>query len=234
MSTRFQWSEIKPFSPTEFSKLSKVFLREKYTEQRGFGVLLRERRDDYIVGDFIEKSISKERIIDPFGKETLFEIPRYRSLSFRVSIAYPQLTLINLHRSVGVFVTFLGDALDNRITITPIVFDLPQVINLLRKNAEVTSVEKLHARNITLTRTISAEAIVQGAEDVTKAAANLIGKKAFLFSSARIQFSLDGNLFSTEIMATGRVRLLKGDDDRFAQAIGGLLTDKQENSPPRR
>lgn len=231
MSTRYQWFGINPFTQNDLQKASEIFVREKYSERRGYGVIVGEVRPDHLSGEFIEKTIIKERIVDPFGKEALFEIPQYRKLSFELTTAYPQLQMINCPRTVGQFLTFVGDCLENRVAITPVSFDIGSVIRLLKSNKGTFAVQKVHARNIILSNTVSAEAVVQGTEDVNRLLTKFVGKHRFELASARMHFSVEDKEYVTEMTSSGRVRLLMGDGNRFGREIRRVLSLLRDQKP---
>lgn len=231
MSTRYQWFRIDPFTQNDLRKASEIFIREKYSERRGYGVIVGEVRPDHLSGEFIEKTILKERIVDPFGKEAIFEIPQYRKLSFELSTTYPQMEMVNCPRTVGQFLTFVGDSLENRVAIAPVSFDVGSVIRLLKANKGAFSVQRVHAKNIVLSTTVSAEAVVQGTEDVNRLLSKFVGKHRFEMASARIHFSMEDKEYLAEMASGGRIRLITGDGPRFGQEIRRVLALLRDEKP---
>jgi len=223
MSTRFQWFRVTPMRQKELKAASERFLKEKYVDSRGFGVLLQDVRSNYLNGQYIEKTIVKQRVVDPFGKETIFEIPQYRTVFFRLASTSPQLELVNPLRSLGQFLTFFGDCTDNATTVEPVSFELAAVCDLLRNDGEEVSARHVSISNIALSNTVSADASIHGEEDVMSSVSSFVGKRRHLFSGAKTRFRLDGDDYCAELNSSGRVRLLLGDAAKFAGAFRRIL-----------
>ena len=223
MSTRFKWFSVSPMRREELKAASERFLKEKYVDSKGFGVLLQDVRSNYLNGQYIEKTIVKERVVDPFGKETVFEIPQYRTVFFRLASSFPQLELVNPLRSLGQFLTFFGDCTDNSTAVEPVIFDLASVCDLLHKDGEQVTVRNASVSNIVLSNTVSADASIHGEEDVMSSVNSFMGKRKYLFSGTKTTFRLAGEDYCAELSSSGRVRLLMGDVAKFTGAFRRIL-----------
>ena len=206
-------------------------LREKFEDSRGIGVLVGEVRSGHITGQFIERTVLKERVVDPFGKETFFEIPRYLSTAFRLSSTYPQLQIADPPRSLGTFTTFLGDCLENKVTIEPIPIKLDRLRGAMGRSAKRVVVLSTVASNISLSNTVAAEATISGEEDVSAFVREFLGRRRYNFATARFQFEVEHEVFCSEVSGSGRVRLIAGEQAAFAVFMRKMLGEIQELKP---
>ena len=217
MTTRLQWFSVTPMREKDIETVHRRFLAEKYSDERGYGVILQEARRSRLRGAYVEKAMIKEFIVDPFGKRTVFEIPRYMSVGFLLTSEYPGLEIVNSPRSIGRFLSFLGDCLENRVAIEPIAFGLVAIQAALKGHTEKVVLQAVSLKDIALSGTVSADADISGTDDVAEFVSQLTGRRRYDYSGARFCVESKGTQYRVEVNSNGKVKVIAGDASEFAR-----------------
>lgn len=232
MATRLQWFSVDPMREKAMEALHARFLAENYSEERGYGVVLQEARRTRLRGAYVEKAMIKEFVVDPFGTKSVFEIPRYMSVGFLLTREYPGLEIANAPRSLGRFLSFLGDCTENRVAIEPIGFGLVAIQAALKRHADNVVVQAVSLRDIVLSGTASADAEISGTDDVSGFVSQLTGYRRYDYFGASLSIESNGSKYQVEVNGNGRVKVIAGNALDFARLFRIVISSMRESAAP--
>lgn len=149
----------------------------EYSEERGHGFLLEERRPTHLLGRHVERTERKFRSVDPFGVEASHSVTVYVSTGFRVCTRGPGLELLAPPRSVRMFVSQLAGLLDFEVPVTGLVVDPLVWLAALENDGWSTSASQVEFRGILFRGGTKGTLRLSGVDDVRAAGRSILGKR---------------------------------------------------------
>lgn len=209
---RIFWFRIKPFSSASLQALASGMLAAKYDDVVGRGYNLSDVRKTWIVGRHIEKEVISRTFEDPTGEEVTSTMESFRATGFTLRTTLPHLEIVDPSRRLSELLTSIGDLLDNRIAISPIVSATGDWLSALRECGGEIETTRIVTSSIALSDSSSVKATFSGKSDVESQMKRLFPKRTVVPDSVSGTINLDG--------ATARFRVGAGGVFRFASHPG--------------
>lgn len=158
--------------------------RGSFTEISDEGFILKRVRDNALDASYVERINFQEIVVDPFGRESVFDRVSYKTVDFSFTSAAPTVTIRNTHRSLNAFVSRLGVLLDFSVSIAPLTVNLFRWTREIEKTLkEPLIVEAVSATRIDLGDSVVAKAVIRGGTDVRKHLDEFLGRRPFRVDS---------------------------------------------------
>ncbi|KQY03684.1 hypothetical protein ASE23_12870 [Rhizobium sp. Root73] len=189
------------------------------------GFVLEQTRENYISGSYYERLSRVERIVDPFGRESVFERLEYRRSEFLIADAYYGLEIVNPNKSVHRLISRLIEVADYRLSLHPASVDpLAWAIACSELVGERYKIETILLADVALEGNATATISVKGGEDALAASRSVLNGRSGKTEKVQIRFAgrLGRALFNANgmvvtsadpsgpIMASARSALLSG------------------------
>lgn len=172
---RYRWFDIKPLNRNSIQRLAEGLLKLGYTDQTGFGFLVDEVRPTVLQARFITRDKVIKMIVGPDGESKEVAYEDYCKVGLRISAFSPALEVCNPTRRISELLSSIGEALDNTISIIPVVPSGLEWIEALGAGTGNVVLTRMAVSGITLTESISVKSIFSGTADVRKAASKHLG-----------------------------------------------------------
>jgi hypothetical protein len=177
---RLRWFNIRPFTAAALRDLAAGMLRSKYDEGFGCGFILGDVRKSAVVGRHIEKEVISRTFQNPLGQEVTSTMESYRMTSFEVRTGSPNLEIVDPSRRLPELLTSIGDLLDNRIAITPIVASTSDWIRVIRDCGAEVETARIVTNSISLSDSTSVRATFVGKSDVEDQVKRLFPRRSVM------------------------------------------------------
>lgn len=171
------------------------------------GFFIDRARDNLAQGRYVEKIVTQETVIDPFGNEQVFDRIGYRQFAFNLRSAFPEIELIDAPRSTQPFISRLLEFTNFNLTVSSLEIDVELWSETIQKKlGDSFRINALQISNLMIHPGISARVILEGEHDVRAAMRSVIrGRK---YTLDRAQFSAASAIGQTqvELFASGAAR----------------------------
>ena len=164
------------------------------------GFVLEQTRENYISGSYFERLSRIEHVVDPFGKESVFERLEYRRSEFLITDAYYGLEIINPNRSIHRLISRLIDVSDYRLSLHPANVDpMTWAITSADLIDEPYKIETIILADVVLGGNATAKIAVQGGDDAVSASRSVLNGRPSKTEKVQIRFAgrLGRALFDT-------------------------------------
>lgn len=196
------------------AKLSQALLARNFDPEMGLGFRVIERTREFISAIFIERIVTQEKIIDPYGSITELETIRYASIKFHLHFRNSDefnylLEVCNPPRSIRSMISNLSDTLSG-ITIGELNFPLIEIYSKVRNEFPRARIIKLKAFNISISNHSDMRIEVNSSVD-----AYIDFKKFFNGNESKLEKIKIENLFSNprNSLEIGTSGLISFDDE---------------------
>jgi len=195
------------------SDIATLLDRHKFSKDQIIGFELTNIQRNKVCGKFIEKIITTEVVIDPFGEEILNHVQRY---SILVRIDTPPRSLKN-------FITTLSDSFGFGFAIEPLEIDILSMIQHLRKESGIKrwSIRKIRIARVAISEASLARIEVVSTKDAYLDLKNNIAIKDATLERATIELRNEENIHEIELTSSG---IISGDLDILDRLMPALQT----------
>ena len=221
--SRYRWFRAE--WPIPMRTLAKRLKAKSFSEKNSDGFIVDRVRDNFIDARYVERIEYIDKILDPFGKELLFDRVEFKQCEFRISVTDPGLELIDAPRGTQGLVSRLLEASDFSLAISPISIDVLKWAERFQKLAQVSgTVDVLQIGALELETGIFAKMAIKGSKDVRKASNVFIGGSKHLVE--KIQIRLSGTNYGTVLLTnTGSAKLDVDDPSELIAKLRESLAD---------
>lgn len=150
------------------AKVTNAILGQTFDLETGRGFIKVSKSKESISGVFIERTISREHTVDPFGATSEMETVRYQSTQIKVYIGFEQsgflLEVIDPPRSIKTLVTELANIL-NQLTVKELAFPILKIYERLKKKSPRARITRLIARGLAISQASEIKVEVHSSED---------------------------------------------------------------------
>ena len=203
---RFKWIIIR--TSAKFDDLANMLIENSFIENSTSGFLVNLVNNDYIEGDFVQRTINKEKIIRPDTTEDIIEIERFNYLRFNISYvkeSYYLISLINPPRKIFDFLNYINFHLGTRIIVIPVELDVMDVIGFIRsdKKTKSLSIKKIKVSAIELSVRSSASIEIQSHDNAHEEFMKNFSFDKFIVDNVKALAIYDGRKINLSIKKTG-------------------------------
>lgn len=203
---RFKWITIKTHA--KFDDLANMLLENSFIENSTSGFLIGLINNDFIEGDFVQRTITKEKIVRPDSSEDIIEIERFNYLSFNIVLINEGLYLISLKnppRSIMDFLNYINIHLHNRIIVTPVELDVMNIVEIIRSdvNTKSLTIKKIKISAIELGVRSSASIEIQSHNNAYEDFLKSFSFEKYIVENVKAQANYDGVKMNFLIKKTG-------------------------------
>lgn len=192
------------------------------------GFVLEQTRDSHISGSYVERLNSVERIVDPFGRETIFERLEYRRSDFLIADAYYGLEIINPNRSIQRLISRLIEVSDYRLSLHSAKVDpLEWAITSADRVGVQYNVETILFADVALAGSAVAKISVKGGEDTLAASRSILNGRPSKTEKVQVRFA--GKLGRALFDANGSLATSHDLSDAIVISARSALLSKGEN-----
>lgn len=183
---RVRWLAAK--WPVSMRTLATRMKGQAFTSDSFDGFVVQRVRDNLIEAHYIEKLSYQETVVDPFGREAVFERIRYRTIDFTLFSEFPNIELREAHRSTREFLSKLIELCSFSVTIEPIAVDLLRWVEDIQRDIKVKSiVDSVQVSGLELEAGIHAKVLIKGDSDVRAALDRLAFAKKFELEKVQVK-----------------------------------------------
>jgi len=209
--------------PTTLSSITKGFLANQYTDSKGRGFLLSSSGSRKISGKYIEKTVDKMVVIDPFGKETESSSITYYISKFTIENASNILELDSPPRSLRKYISELHQIIGLGLELSDIQVDPLVWLENIEKLLSPVIVKSISASGIMVPKDGLGKVSVSGKKDIRNEFNKLIGNKKRNIDSIKFFGVINNCHISAELIKTGTVRVSGQLYDGFIREIRTCL-----------
>ena len=209
--------------PTTLSSITKGLLANQYTDSKGRGFLLSSSGGRKISGKYIEKTVDKVIVIDPFGKETESLSIIYYISKFTIENASNILELDSPPRSLRKYISELHQIIGLGLELSDIQVDPLVWLENIEKLLSPVTVKSISASGIMVPKDGLGKISVSGKKDIRDEFNKLIGDKKRNIDSIKFFGIINNCHISAELLKTGTVKLNGHLYDGFVDEIRTCL-----------
>jgi len=208
------------------SDIATLLDRHKFSKDQIIGFELTNIQRNKVCGKFIEKIITTEVVIDPFGEEILNHVQRYSIFNFEISPMEKYRFLVRIDtppRSLKNFITTLSDSFGFGFAIEPLEIDILSMIQHLRKESGIKrwSIRKIRIARVAISEASLARIEVVSTKDAYLDLKNNIAIKDATLERATIELRNEENIHEIELTSSG---IISGDLDILDRLMPALQT----------
>lgn len=204
-------------------KLAQALLARSFDSETGHGFRVISRSKEVISSTFIERIVTQEKIVDPFGVITELETVRYSSIKFRLHFRTSNdlqylLEVNDPPRSIRSLIMELSDALDG-VTVGEVTLPLIKIYSKISNQSPRARIVKLKASGIKISNSSEMRVEVNSSIDAYADFEAFFSKSVAKVEKIKIErpfFDLVGSL---EIGANGSCSF----DDEAEEHIRSLV-----------
>lgn len=190
-----KWFKIQ--LPISLKTTYEGLLANPYEPNSGNGFEGIEYSEGIIQAKFIEKIITNEKIIDPFGNENILESTRYSIFEFSIILLFQDYYLVKIispPRSIKNFVNTLYKILGFGLFISPVAFDLKKLLFSVQEllNPSSLKVTKVTINGLILSEYSSAKLEMKSSRHAYNDLLTNFPNKKFTLENIKISLRLDG------------------------------------------
>ncbi len=193
--------------PSTFSNITKGLLANQYTDLKGRGFLLSSSGGRKISGKYIEKTVDKIVVIDPFGEETESSSITYYISKFTIENSSNILELDSPPRSLRKYTSELHRIIGLGLELSDIQVDPLIWLENIEKLLSPVTVKSISASGIMVPKDGLGKVSVSGVKDIRSAFNKLIGDKKRNIDSVKFFGVINDCHISAELIKTGTVRI---------------------------
>jgi len=154
------------------------------------GFVLEQTRENHISGSYYERLSRVERMVDPFGRESVFERLEYRRSEFLIADAYYGLEIVNPNKSIHRLVSRLIEVSEYRLSLHPANVDpLAWAIASSELVGEPYKIEKILLADVALDGNSTATISVKGGQDALAASKSVLNGRPGKTEKVQIRFT---------------------------------------------
>jgi len=219
--------------PLSIRQLAQRIRVDVLTPESMSGFLVTRVRESSIEARFIEKIISEESIIDPFGNEIKFERTSYVETAFRFSSEFPEVELLNPPRSIGPFSSRILQICNFEAAWANLNVDVLAWADNIQKNiADKIIIDRAHVKDVVFDDDVSFEATLSGTKDVRPSMRSLLGGRQHTLDKLYISVNTGGRGSRIKISADGSMQAPGDIPDELVQAIRHALPRESHSARP--
>ena len=168
----FRFKYYKITSKSTIKEITSILKDNNYQENKKYGFELIDFEYDFVEAKYHEKTLIKERIINPLGGEENIEYIKYLQIFFGIIKVDKNTLLLKIEsapRSIKQFILYLFD-LQGIESITPLFLDIEEIYNHLLKTPELSrlKVNKLLISSIMINKNSSARIEIKSNDNAYK------------------------------------------------------------------
>ena len=217
-----RWLSIEvPISLKEIGDLMK---NEPYREGGGEGFILKKANRKEIKGQFIQKKIIKQVTVDPFGKETEFELVDYSMVKFSLSDqAENILEIESPPRTLRPFIDKIAKISGFGLVVSPITVEPMKWLKEIEKNIGKTKVTRLECSGVNVLNKGTAKIILNSQQDIRNGIKDLTKGRDYNVNNLTSNFIVSGNSVNLELRGSGIAKFPKTVEIGFSEIVKDAL-----------
>lgn len=184
MKTRFRWYEA-PVTAATLKRLVDGMQKDQFSTRNPIGFRVETVRRDWIRGELIERYETVEVTETPTGEKLEFPFVGFNRAAFRITVAGPQLELVNPSKLSRTLITRLGELLDFDLTVKAIELDPLDWLEAVEKEVGAVQVTGMTIANIAASEFVRAQVKLDGSKDVREHVGKFVRTKKYTTDSLR-------------------------------------------------
>ncbi|MBY8157085.1 hypothetical protein KW508_03540 [Vibrio fluvialis] len=193
--------------PVSLKQLGKLMKENQYSDISGCGFLLSTSTDSKLVGKYIEKTVLKSVVEDPFGNILETETISYYTCHFNWNAESNYMFVLDPPRSLRKFINKIHSLTGLGVTISEVNVSPKVWLDLIEKEADLVRIFQISTCGINASSDASANVVVTGKNDVTKAFFDLIGDRRYIVDSVKFEAFFDTLPVKGELTKSGTSRI---------------------------
>jgi len=195
---------------SNLDELAKIMQKEAYLSNKRNGFLIDILNHSNLSGQYIEEYIHEELVLNPYGEETKISIKKFIIINFDFSIYGKNkfvLRIDNTPRGVKQFIDKLNNSINKSMIIFPIIFDINNVLLLIKENNNIRRVEikELCVSSIFINKNTFAKINLYSEKDALNDFNEHFKFKQFNFDSFKCGFYYNQQYVDLEIRKSGLI-----------------------------
>jgi hypothetical protein len=199
-----------------------------FTSDSNEGFLLDRVRDNSIEGRFIEKLSVTERLLDPFGNESVFDRVSYRQLEFNMRPTFPQMEFWNAPRSTQAFLSRLTEFGNFSVMVAPLSLNLLKWVDGLQSQVNTEArIQLLQLTDLELQTGVHASVVVKGDRDVRDAVRLVTKNRRYTIDKVEVMFTQGDNPVSVQLGRIGTAKIDESVTDELLFALRNSVPSEE-------
>lgn len=203
IKVKWLYSEL----PIPLSELSKLMKDHQYTEGAGSGFLISTSTSTSLIGKYIEKTIQKSIIEDPFGSTSEIESINYYTCRFNWSSDSNYMFISEPPRSLRKFSNRLHSITNLGLVLSEVNVYPDRWLEIIEESADIVKVIKISSYGIRISHNSTAKVSVTGTQDVRTDHSKLIADKRYKVDSISFEAQFESLLVKGELTKSGSCKL---------------------------
>lgn len=206
--SRYRWMQAD--WPVSIRALAKRVRERPFSIGESGGFILDRVRDDFLEARYIERYEFQETVSDPFGEQLTFDRLEFRQASFRASLGWPGLELVDASRSSLSLVNQLVEISNFTLPIAPLTVDVLRWANAFQQTIDSPIViDSIQLGSLQVEDGIKAKIILKGDKDVRAACEELIHGRKHVLEKLRCRI-VQGDLRASILVANNASAKIDG------------------------
>ncbi|MCK9376195.1 MAG: hypothetical protein M0P73_08600 [Syntrophobacterales bacterium] len=195
---RYRWLGAR--WPEEFNELASKMKAIPFTQDSYDGFILERVRDTSIEARYIEKLISKEKVLDPFGNEEIFNYVTYRQVAFTLFDEFPNIELWDPPRSINVYLSRLLELSNFSLSVNHLQINLLDWVAAFQDQLNRTIViDSLQISGLEIENGVNAKVLLKGDKDVRAAVKQFTNNRQYILEKLQLKVKFDRKIASIHL-----------------------------------
>jgi hypothetical protein len=174
-----------------------------FTPDSSDGFVIERVRDGSLEACYIEKLIQHETVMDPFGKESIYERIGYRQIDFTLFENFPNIELRDAHRGTREFVSRLLELCGFAVAVKPVTVELLSwAVHLEKVIDKAMVIDSLQVSGVDIAPGVRATMLLRGSDDVRPALDKVASSQKFELEKIQIKMADGGRKFRIQLTSS--------------------------------
>lgn len=215
--------------PFSMASVADHLSSQKYSIDSFDGFIVDRYRTDTVEGRYVQRLRYEETIIDPFGQTEKNGRTEYRTTTFKLLSAFPQIELYDGGSGFRDFSNRLLEACGFNLAISALDLPLEDWISNLRSVSDLQmKLEAVHVSELEINPGVTAKISLHSRSDVFGAFNQLVEGKRHRFDRAQIVVDSGVRPVQIVLSRSGRVAIPEGLDDSILALVRQSIPNKSQ------
>lgn len=226
VKAKWLYSEL----PLSLDQITTLLLAEQYSDDKGEGFLLSSSGKQFLSGRYIEKTIGRSIVIDPFGNQSEQETVAYYTCKFSWQNGSKLLCITEPPRSLRKFLAKLHSLLGLGVVIADITIDPLEWLQKIESQLGITTITHISSFGIHTPVGGLAKISVSGKKDIRTDFDELISNRRHKVENVKFNLIYNNDIkASVELTRAGNCKLKSYNHneilDKFRLCLEGIVAD---------
>lgn len=195
-----------------------------FTNYKDDGFIVDRVRDKSVEGRYIEKFSFQEKVIDPFGNESLIDRVSYQTVDFILFDNFPNIEIINSPRSTNSYLNKLLEICDFDLAINCIDTDLSKWAGNFQSTInDKLTVDCIQINDLEFDFGIKAKILIKGDKDVSDAVSRFTRGKKYKIEKIQLRVPMHDTIVLIKLSSNGIANIPDAAIDHFLPLIRSTI-----------